>query len=138
MGNRYSEDQLMHMLLDNFHRIGKYTANIARQQAELRGEEKSRAAGDLYNRRTERTPRKCFRCVSEDHLIAKCLMPQIRRGLYGRRMQDGLRLCQSDSAIITTTTNSSSGMEVSSSNSAETCRECSMPCQRANQRSSSP
>ena len=40
MGNRYSEDQLMHMLLDNFHRIGKYTAKIARQQAELRGEEK--------------------------------------------------------------------------------------------------
>ena len=33
--------------------------------------EKYRADGDLDNRRTERTPWKCFRCGSEDHLIAK-------------------------------------------------------------------
>ena len=37
--------------------------------------EKARAAGDLDNRLTERMPRKCFRCVSEDHLIEKCLNP---------------------------------------------------------------
>ena len=33
---------------------------------------KSRAAGDSDNRQTERTPRNCFRCGSEDHLITKC------------------------------------------------------------------
>ena len=37
---------------------------------------KARAAGDLDNRRTKRTPRKCFRCGSEDHLISKYLNPQ--------------------------------------------------------------
>ena len=37
--------------------------------------EKARAAGDLDNRRTERTPQKCFRCGSEDHLIEKCPKP---------------------------------------------------------------
>ena len=31
--------------------------------------------GDLEYRRTERTPRKCFRCGSEDPLIAKCPKP---------------------------------------------------------------
>ena len=35
------------------------------------GKEKSRAAGHSDNRRTEQTPRKCFRCGSKDHLIAK-------------------------------------------------------------------
>ena len=39
------------------------------------GKEKFRAVGDSDNRRTERTPRKCFGCGSEDHLIAKCLNP---------------------------------------------------------------
>ena len=37
--------------------------------------EKARAAGDLDNRRTERTPRKCFRYGSEDHLITICPKP---------------------------------------------------------------
>ena len=37
--------------------------------------EKSRAAGDSDNRRTDRTPQKCFRCGSEDPLIAKCPKP---------------------------------------------------------------
>ena len=36
---------------------------------------KSLAAGDSDNIQTERTPRKCFRCGSEDHLIAKCPKP---------------------------------------------------------------
>ena len=37
--------------------------------------EKYRAAGDSDNKRTERTPRKCFRYGSEDHLIARFLKP---------------------------------------------------------------
>ena len=35
--------------------------------------EKYHAAGDSDNKRTERTPRKCFRCGYEYHLISKCL-----------------------------------------------------------------
>ena len=37
--NSYSEDQLMHTFLDNFHEGGKYSAQIASHQAELRREE---------------------------------------------------------------------------------------------------
>ena len=33
--------------------------------------QKSRAAGASYNRQMERTPQKCFRYGSEDHIIAK-------------------------------------------------------------------
>ena len=40
VGNTYSEDQLMHTFLDNFHQGGKYSARIASHQAELRREEK--------------------------------------------------------------------------------------------------
>ena len=36
-----------------------------------KGKEKACAAGDPDKRRTERTPRKCFRCGYEDHIIAK-------------------------------------------------------------------
>ena len=122
--------------MDNFHQRGKYSAQIASHQAELRREEKltnqiflsisslqtdylnlysssvcgrnseranmiqtkcdfcgggnypaekcfkriiqgkkTLAAGDLDNRRTKRTPQKCFRCGSEDHLIAKYTKP---------------------------------------------------------------
>ena len=39
VGNSYSEDQLMHAFLDNFHQGGKYSAQISSHQAELRGEE---------------------------------------------------------------------------------------------------
>ena len=35
VGNSYSEDQLMHTFLDNFHQGGKYSAQIASHQAEL-------------------------------------------------------------------------------------------------------
>ena len=38
--NSYSEDQLMHTFLDNFEEGGKYSAQIASHQAELRREEK--------------------------------------------------------------------------------------------------
>ena len=40
VGNSYSEDQLMHTFLDNFEQGGKYSAQIASHQAELRREEK--------------------------------------------------------------------------------------------------
>ena len=36
VGNDYSEDQLMHTFLDNFHKGGKYSAQIVSHQAELR------------------------------------------------------------------------------------------------------
>ena len=35
VGNSYSEDQIMHKFLDNFHQDGKYSAQIASHQAEL-------------------------------------------------------------------------------------------------------
>ena len=38
--NNYSEDQIMHIFLDNFHQGGKYSAHIASHQAELSREEK--------------------------------------------------------------------------------------------------
>ena len=37
--------------------------------------EKARAVDASSNRKTERTPWKCFRCGSEDHMIAKCPKP---------------------------------------------------------------
>ena len=36
--NYYSEDKIMHTFLDNFHQGGKYSAQIASHQAELRRE----------------------------------------------------------------------------------------------------
>ena len=36
LGNSYSEDQLMHTFLDNFQQGGKYPAQIASHQEELR------------------------------------------------------------------------------------------------------
>ena len=41
----------------------------------IQEEEKARAVGASDNRRTERTPRKKFRCRSEDHLIVKFPKP---------------------------------------------------------------
>ena len=40
VGNSYSEDQLMHTFLNNFHQGRKYSAQIASHQVELRREEK--------------------------------------------------------------------------------------------------
>ena len=39
VGNRYSEDQLMHTFLDKFHQSGKYSAQIPSHRAELRRED---------------------------------------------------------------------------------------------------
>ena len=38
LGKSYSEDQIMHTFLDNFHQSGKYSAQLASHQAELRRE----------------------------------------------------------------------------------------------------
>ena len=38
--NTYPEDQIMHTFMDNFHQGGKYSAQIASHQAELRREGK--------------------------------------------------------------------------------------------------
>ena len=134
VGNSYFKYQLMHTFMDNFQQGGKYSAQIASHQAELRREEKftdqkllnisslqtdylnldSSSGFDRYNERAhavqsectfcggvdqsaeqyfkrirkekeksgavdvssnrqiERTPRKCFRCGSEDHMMEKC------------------------------------------------------------------
>ena len=40
VGNYYSEDQIIHTILDNFHQGGKYSDKTSSQQAELRREEK--------------------------------------------------------------------------------------------------
>ena len=36
VGNSYSEDQMMHIFMDNFHQCGKYSDQIDIHQAELR------------------------------------------------------------------------------------------------------
>ena len=128
----------MHTFLDNFHQSGKYSAQLASHQAEVRSEEKypdqivlnisslqtdylnldrissgssrhneraqsvhtkctfcglnnhsaekcfkrirkekekARAVDVSSNSTLGRPPRKCFRCGSEDHMIAKCPKP---------------------------------------------------------------
>ena len=40
VGNSYYEDQIMHTFLDNFQQSGKYSAQLASHQAELRREGK--------------------------------------------------------------------------------------------------
>ena len=40
VGKSYSEDQIIHTFMDNFHQGGKYSAQIASHQEELRREEK--------------------------------------------------------------------------------------------------
>ena len=40
VGNSYTEDQIMHTFLGNFHQSGKYSAQLASHKAELRREEK--------------------------------------------------------------------------------------------------
>ena len=47
VGNFYSEDQLSQKFLDNFHQGGKYSAQIASHQADLRREETFRDQNSL-------------------------------------------------------------------------------------------
>ena len=59
----------MHLFGVTTHSAEKISKNIRQEK------EKYRAAGHLDNRQTEGISRKCFRCGSEDHLIAKCPKP---------------------------------------------------------------
>ena len=54
---------------DNNHSAEKCFKRIRKEK------EKARAVDVSYNRHMERPPRKCFRCGSEDHMIAKCHNP---------------------------------------------------------------
>ena len=53
----------------NNHSAGKNFKRIRKEK------EKARAVDVSYNRNSERPPKKCFRCGSEDHMIAKCPKP---------------------------------------------------------------
>ena len=92
VGNSYSEDQLMHTFLDNFHQGGKYSAQIASHQAELRREEKCTDQKSLkisslqpdylnldsssgFGRNSERAhavQKKCTFCGGTNHSAEKC------------------------------------------------------------------
>ena len=74
------------------HSAEKYLKRIRKEK------EKARVAGVLDNIRTERTPRKCFRCGYEDHLIAKC--PKSPKGNDKRQKQNRLN----EKAILHATT----------------------------------
>ena len=91
--NNYSEDQLMHIFLDKFHQGGKYSAQIASHQAELRREgnftdqknlSDSSLKTDYLNlgissvfwRNSEREntfQKKCTFCGGVNHSAEKCL-----------------------------------------------------------------
>ena len=53
----------------NNHSAEKYFKRIIKEK------KKARAVDVSSNRNTERPPRKCFRCGSEDYMIAKCPNP---------------------------------------------------------------
>ena len=58
--------------------------------------EKARAAGTSSNKNSDRPARKCFRCGSEDHMIAKCPKPpkdSEKRCKSERSKEKGNRTC---------------------------------------------
>ena len=59
----------MHICGGNNHYAEKCFKRIIKKK------EKARAVDVSSNRNSERPPRKCFRCGSEDHIIAKCPKP---------------------------------------------------------------
>ena len=93
VGNSYSEDQIMHKFLDNFHQSGKYSAQLASHQAELRREETftdqkslnisslqtdylnldSSSSGSIrHNERAHSVQEKCKFCGGNNHYAEKC------------------------------------------------------------------
>ena len=92
VGNSYSEDQLIHTFMDNFHQGGKYLAQIASHQAELRRKEKftdqkslnisslqtdclniySRSDSGRNSERAHYVQRKCTFCGGKNHSAEKC------------------------------------------------------------------
>ena len=100
VGNRYSEDQIMHTFLDNFHQSGKYSAQLTRHQAEFRREEKyhdqnkldisslqidylnlenSVSGSSRHNERSHSVQTKCTFCGLNHHSAEKCFK-RIRQG----------------------------------------------------------
>ena len=93
VGNSYSEDQIMHTFLDNFHQSGKYSAQLAIHQAELRGEENypdqkclnisslqtdylnldnSLSGSSSHNEKANSAQTKCTYCGLNNHSVEKC------------------------------------------------------------------
>ena len=92
VGNRYSEDQLMHTFMDSFHQGGKYSAQKASHQAEFRREEKftdqkslnilslqndylnlNISSGSIRNsERVHAVHTKCKFCGGNNHYVEKC------------------------------------------------------------------
>ena len=107
VGNSYSEDQLMHTFLDNFHQGGKYSAQIASHQIELRKEEKftdqkslnisslqtdylnldSRSGSSRNSERANAVQTKCTFCGSDNHSAEK-YFKMIRKGKDKSRAVD--------------------------------------------------
>ena len=92
VGNSYSEDQIMHTFLDNFHQGGKYSAQIASHQVELRREETftdqqslnisslqtdylnldSSSGSGRNSERAHAVQKKCTFCGGNNHSAEKC------------------------------------------------------------------
>ena len=92
VGNSYSEDQIMHTFLDNFQQSGKYSAQLASHQAELRREEKypdqkclnvsslqteylnldsSQSGYSKHNEKANSAKSKCTYCGLTNHSVGK-------------------------------------------------------------------
>ena len=60
-------------------------------------QEKARSASTSSNKNSDRPARKCFRCGSEDHMIAKCPKPpkdSEKRRKSGKSMEKVNRACE--------------------------------------------
>ena len=82
------------------HCFGGVNHSVEKKFKRIRQEkEKYRAAGDSENRQTKRTPRKCFRCGSEDHIIVKCPKPPKENEKRRKQVlfkEKGNRACDND------------------------------------------
>ena len=92
VGKFYLENKMMHTFMDNFHQGGKYSAQIASHQAELRREEKftdqkslsisslqtaylnldSRSGFGINSQRENNVQTKCTFCGGTNHSAEKC------------------------------------------------------------------
>ena len=93
VGNSYSENQIMHTFLDNFQQSGKYSAQLASHQAELRREEmysdqkclnisllqteylnldSSQSSQGKHNEKANSAKAKCKFCGLTNHSVEKC------------------------------------------------------------------
>ena len=93
VGNSYYEDQIMHTFMDNFHQSGKYSAQLASHQEELRREEKypnqkclnisylqtdylnldnNVSGSSRHNERSHSVHTKCTFCGLNNHSAEKC------------------------------------------------------------------